>query len=96
MFIVDDLAMAPFKGVMWLAREIQAAAERAREDELTDITRQLQDLYRQLEAGEIDDDTFDDAEESLLARMDELQGVDEEGDWEEDLEDGAGVAVEVV
>lgn len=90
MFLVDDAVMSPFKGLMWLAREIDAAARRAREDEAAAITRRLSELYTELEAGRISEDDFDDEEERLLDRLDALQGEldeDEEDDEDDDILD---------
>lgn len=87
MFVVDDAVMAPFRGLIWIAREIDAAAKRAREDEAAAITRQLSELYAELDAGRITEEAFDEAEEALLDRLDELQGVDDDDEEDEDEED---------
>ena len=58
----------PIGGALWLARKVGEAAEQ----ELTDpaaIKRALADLERQLDAGEIDIDAFEEAEEILLDRL---------------------------
>lgn len=87
MFLVDDAVMSPFKGLMWLAREIDAAARRAREDEAAAITRRLSELYTELEAGRISEDDFDDEEERLLDRLDALQGELDEDEEDDDILD---------
>jgi hypothetical protein len=59
---------APVGGALWVAGQIHDAAAR----ELTDpaaIRRALADLERELDAGRIDEDAFEDAEELLLRRL---------------------------
>ncbi|MEL6797123.1 MAG: gas vesicle protein GvpG [Planctomycetota bacterium] len=75
MFILDDLALAPLKGFMWLVRELHGAAEREFADERERVMRQLQSLHMKLEAGQIDEAAFDDEEALLLDRLDELDGL---------------------
>ena len=58
----------PGAGALWVARQIHKAAEA----ELTDpvaIRRTLRDLEAQLEAGEIDEAAFEEAELVLLERL---------------------------
>lgn len=78
MIVVDDLALFPAKGLFWVFREIANAVDRAGQDEADAITAQLQELYRQLEEGVIDEDTFDDLEAELLDRLDALEGADDD------------------
>lgn len=87
MFILDDLALSPFKGFMWLVRELHGAAEREFADERERTLRALQSLHMQLEAGQIDEDEFDEQETALLDRLDELDGIIEDDDEDTD-EDG--------
>mgnify|MGYP001549047384 CR=1 FL=1 len=55
----------PLGGALWLARKIHEAAERERRDPAA-IRAALAALERRLEAGEIDEDAFEAAEERLL------------------------------
>ncbi|MEL6482774.1 MAG: gas vesicle protein GvpG [Pseudomonadota bacterium] len=69
----------PMRGTIAIARAVEEAARR----ELCDpaaIRAALQDLERQLESGEIDEATFDAAEDTLIARL-------------RDSENGAGETV---
>ncbi|MEU4089852.1 gas vesicle protein GvpG [Streptomyces aureus] len=66
------LPLAPVRGVAWVMDRVLEAAE----DEYYDpapVRRQLADLERQLEAGEIDEETFDRLEDELLDRLEEIQ-----------------------
>lgn len=98
MFIVDDILMAPFNGVLWVFEEIHKAAKQERQNETESITVELQKLYMSLESGAISEEEFDQREAQLLDRLDSLQEVgavidedydedDEEDEDEEDEED---------
>ncbi|MEO0512553.1 MAG: gas vesicle protein GvpG [Planctomycetota bacterium] len=75
MFIVDDLVLAPAKGFMWLVRELRNAADREFADERERTMRALQTLHMRLEAGQIDEATFEEQETELLDRLDHLDGL---------------------
>ncbi|MGW3916774.1 gas vesicle protein GvpG [Streptomyces sp. NPDC005070] len=66
------LPLAPVRGVAWVMDRVLEAAE----DEYYDpapIRLQLADLERQLNAGEIDEETFDLIEDQLLDRLEEIR-----------------------
>lgn len=108
MFILDDLLAAPFKGVMWILKEIVAAAEEEQAAESDRIKDRLRELYMLLETGQMTEAEFDAEESALLDRLDELEqagaadaddqgeeGEEEDDDAEEeddDREDGARYA----
>jgi len=79
MLIVDDLLAAPFRGLLWVMKEIVEAAEQESEAEADQIRDELRELYMLLETGQISEDEFDEQEGPLLDRLDELEG-DEESD----------------
>ncbi|MEM7583324.1 MAG: gas vesicle protein GvpG [Acidobacteriota bacterium] len=61
-----------FRSLLWLAREVEKAA---REEQARDRESILQEIRRhmaRLEAGEIDEETYDELEEELLDRLDQL------------------------
>ncbi|MGO8705064.1 MAG: gas vesicle protein GvpG, partial [Candidatus Brocadiia bacterium] len=71
MFLIDDILRAPVSGVLYVFREIQAAA-RAEAAKNADALRvQLAELYGMLESGRISSDQFDAKEKELLDRLDE-------------------------
>ncbi|MCX5862014.1 MAG: gas vesicle protein GvpG [Deltaproteobacteria bacterium] len=80
MFLVDDILLAPFKGLMWVFEEIRDAADQERGAEADAITLELQRLYTTLESGKITEAEFDLKEAELLDRLDQIQ---ESGDLEE-------------
>ncbi|WP_338701104.1 gas vesicle protein GvpG [Streptomyces sp. Q6] len=62
------LPLAPVRGSMWVLDQVVADAERQYYDP-TAIQEQLGTLEKQLEAGEIDEETFDRQEDALLDRL---------------------------
>ncbi len=79
MLIVDDLLAAPFRGLLWVMREIVEAAEQELEAEADEIRDRLRELYMLLETGRITEAEFDAEEGPLLDRLDELEN-EEQGD----------------
>jgi hypothetical protein len=74
MFLFDDIALSPFKGVMFLAKEIAKAAEQEMEQNRANLMAELSALHLQLEKGEITEEAFDEREQWLL---DQLEAADE-------------------
>ena len=72
MFLIDDVLLAPVSGVMYVFREIQAAAEGERRRSATALRTQLAELYGMLESGRIAPEQFD-AQEKVL--LDQLDGI---------------------
>ena len=72
MFLLDDLLLAPVKGIMWLAEQVQKEANgqlfvpEAIKARLTEI----QELY---DSGMISETEFLKAEETLMARLNAAQ-----------------------
>ncbi|MBO1330260.1 gas vesicle protein GvpG [Streptomyces sp. VRA16 Mangrove soil] len=62
------LPLAPVRGSLWVLDQVVADAERQYYDPSA-IQAQLRFLEKQLEAGEIDEETFDRAEDELLDRL---------------------------
>ncbi|OEJ28130.1 gas vesicle protein [Streptomyces agglomeratus] len=66
------LPLAPVRGVGWVVEQVARAAE----DQYYDpgpIMRELAELERALESGEIDEETFDRREDELLDRLEEIR-----------------------
>jgi len=72
MFFVDDLVMSPFKGFLFIAREVAKAVEQEAEQERTEVMSQLAQLHSRVEKKEITDDEFDELETELLDRLEQL------------------------
>lgn len=101
MLLVDDLLLAPIRGLLWVFEKIHDAAQEEMAGEADAITAELRDLYMMLETGRITETEFGDRERTLLDRLDAIEErgskveeedfeLDEEPDEEdEDEEEGA-------
>lgn len=58
----------PAAGALWVARQVHEAADREIHDPAA-IRRTLRALEQELEAGRIDEETFEEAEHVLLLRL---------------------------
>ena len=82
MFLIDNVLLAPVSGVMYVFREIQAAAENEAAKNAEALRAQLAELYGMLESGRISSDQFDAKEKELLDQLDGISQVNE-GDNDE-------------
>ncbi|MET7454311.1 gas vesicle protein GvpG [Streptomyces sp. NPDC005574] len=62
------LPFAPVRGSGWVIKQVLSEAERLYYDPAT-VRAELGQLEEQLEAGEIDEETFDRQEDELLDRL---------------------------
>lgn len=75
MSLISGLATGPMRSLMFVFRSIHDAVEGELESEQDAIRQQLSELYQELEAGRMDEQTFDEAEEELLDRLDEIEEI---------------------
>lgn len=68
MFILDDLLLAPAKGLLFIFKEIYKQVDKELYDE-THILKQLRSLQTSLEMDEITEEEYDQAEEKLMERL---------------------------
>src|SRR4051812_9782701 len=68
--ILDDILLAPLRGVLWLGRKIQAAVEEQLESQKQQISSSLSELYMLFDTGKITEQEFDTREKELLRRLD--------------------------
>jgi len=96
MLLLDDILLLPVHGVLWVFREIGAAAQQELDAETDNIKARLSELYRMLEAGQISEAEFDAEEKQLLERLEaretresrlEADVEEAESDSSEDLSD---------
>ena len=73
MFLVDDILMAPARGLFWIFKEIHNAVEEEQANEAESITTKLSELYMMLETGQMTEAEFDAAEKTLLDRLDAIK-----------------------
>jgi len=78
MFLIDDLLLAPLRGLTAVARSVHDAARDHIENERQALRNEMNDLYMQLETGEITEEEFDWREEEILDRLDALEETEAE------------------
>lgn len=71
-FLIDDILLAPVKGVHFLARKISEQATRELLDE-AGVRRDLTELYMALETGRITPEEFEEREGTLVERLEEIE-----------------------
>lgn len=69
MFFLDDIAMSPFKGLLFIAKEVANAVKQQQEQDRASTMSELSSLHLQLENGEITEEEFDEREAELLDRL---------------------------
>ena len=84
MLVIDSILLFPMRGLLHVFRRIHEAAEQEYESEGEAIRTELRELYMRLEANQITEKEFDDAEKVLLDRLDQIEardaGTDDESD----------------
>lgn len=86
MLLVDDLLLAPIRGLLWIFGKIHDAAQEEIAGEADAITEELRELYMMLETGRITEAEFGARERTLLDRLEAVQDRESEPDEEEDDE----------
>lgn len=69
------LLKSPGTSAMWVFRTIHGAVRTEIEAEIGAIRVRLNELYMELEAGALSEDEFDEIEDELLDRLDELEAL---------------------
>ena len=65
MFLIDDLILAPFKGILFLAGKINEVIEKETSDEGS-VKERLMELQLKFEMDEINEEEYDKREDELL------------------------------
>ncbi|MDP1558030.1 MAG: gas vesicle protein GvpG [Nitrosomonas sp.] len=78
MFLIDDLLLSPFKGLLWIFKEVQEAAQQELDNEADAIKTALAELYMQLDTGQISEEEFTAEEKRLLDRLEAIEEADNE------------------
>jgi len=73
MFLIDDLFLAPFRGIKFVAESVYDAARDEIENERQALRDEMNDLYMQLETGEITEEEFERREDEILDRLEALE-----------------------
>lgn len=77
MFLIDDILLAPLKGVVWLGKMINEIVEREVSDEGR-IKERLMELRVRFELDEISEEEYNRQEKELLERLDAIRSAKEE------------------
>lgn len=77
MFLIDDILLAPLKGIVWLGNQIDEIVKREVSDDGR-IKEQLMELQLKFELDEISEEDYNKQEEELLSRLDAIREADEE------------------
>lgn len=73
MLLVDSLLASPFKGLLWIFKEVHKAVQEEAANEAESITSSLAELYTLLETGQITEEEFAVEEKRLLDRLDTIR-----------------------
>ena len=77
-FLLDDILLAPIKGVVWIGKKIEEVVKRETNDK-SKIQEQLLELQMRLELEEITESEYEKEEKKLLADLNRIQ-KEEEGE----------------
>ncbi len=77
MFLIDDILLAPLKGVIWLGKKINEVVEKETSDQGV-IKEKLMELQLQFELDEISEEEYNKKERELLERLDIIRRNNEE------------------
>jgi len=72
MFLIDDLLLAPLKGVLFLGKKINEVIEKEMSDEGA-IKERLMALQLKFEMDEIDEEEYDRREDELLKLLENIR-----------------------
>ncbi len=70
--MLTSIITGPFKGLLFIARKVDEAVQQEREQERAATMETLRRLHLQYEAGQIEAAAFEEQEEILLNRLDNL------------------------
>ncbi|MBT9171588.1 MAG: hypothetical protein DDT18_01971 [Actinobacteria bacterium] len=77
MFLIDDILLAPLKGVIWIGEKINEVSEKEFSDEGR-IKEKLMEFQLKFELDEISEEEYDKQEKELLERLDAIRKTKEE------------------
>lgn len=69
-FLLDDILLAPMKGIHFIAKKVYEVAIEEREE---GVRQELRELYQMLERGEISKEEFEEREEKLVEWLEEIE-----------------------
>jgi len=72
MFLIDDILLAPLKGIIFLGKKINEVIEKETSDEGA-IKERLMALQLKFEMDEIDEEEYDKREDELLKLLENIR-----------------------
>ena len=76
MFLIDDILLAPLKGVIWIGEKLNELVEKEFSDEGR-IKEKLMELQLHYELDEISDEEYNRREKELMQRLDDTMKTGE-------------------
>lgn len=73
MFLLDDIAMAPMKGLFFIVKEVANACQQHIDAERAELMNRLTALHREFEQGAMDEETFETREQEILDRLEQFE-----------------------
>lgn len=77
MLLIDDILLAPMKGMVWLGEKIKEVADQELSDEGR-IKERVMALQLKFELDEISEEEYNGQEKELLVRLEEIRKYKEE------------------
>lgn len=71
-FLLDDVLLAPLKGVVFIAQKVRESAMEELLDE-KGVRQELRELYMLLETGRISEEEFEEREGELVEHLEEIE-----------------------
>jgi len=75
MFLVDDILLAPLKGLAAVCRQVQDAARQELDGQHKATMGALAELHKELESGRIEEEEFDVQEARLLEQIESIEKI---------------------
>ena len=72
-FFIDDILLAPIKGIVWIAEKVRDMALEELEDTPEKLQRELLDLQMAFETEEITEAEYQKKEKDILERLEVLK-----------------------
>ena len=73
MFIIDDLLLAPARGIFYVFREVHRQAQQQAANEAEAVRMELAELYMMLETEKIPAEEFEKRESQLLDHLEQAE-----------------------
>ena len=72
-FFIDDILLAPIKGIVWIAEKVRDMALEELEDTPEKLQRELLDLQMVFETEQITEEEYQKKEKDILERLEALK-----------------------